>query len=695
MRRQNRPLVRTLALLPLKPLIVLASLLAAGTLFAQPQKPAAKPEGAAHPGAPAAAIPAIAVPEAMAVQGIPPIPRQKVVALTPYENIRTAVLAGWHPRERRLLIRTRFADTVQLHEVAFPLGARTQLTFLDERVGDGAYRPSDPEQIVFASDEGGAENYQLYLLDRRSGRVRRFTDGVHRWLSPLWSRDGQLLAYVGNARNGRDFDLYVADPAVAASERKVAELKGAWTPLDWSPDGQRLLLLEEISANESYLHWVDLATGAVHLLPPAEPGGARGRGETIAYSGGRWSSDGAAVYTASDADGDFLRLLRLDLASAKWKVLSGSLAWDVESFDLSRDGALLAYFANVEGTSRLHLLDTRSGAELATPELPAGVAGGLAFRPGSHEIGFQISWARSPADVYSYDPDSARLERWTASETGGLALAGFALPELVRVPTFDGTVVAGKQVPRVFRAFLYRPPADRFPGWRPVYVSIHGGPEAQFRPEFLGSNNYLLNELGVAIVFPNVRGSAGYGKTFLKLDNGMKREDSVSDIGALLDWIKTQPGLDPSRVMVGGGSYGGYMSLATLVHYSARLRCGYEAVGISNFVTFLEHTQEYRRDLRRVEYGDERDPRMRAFLESIAPAAHADRITVPLLVAQGANDPRVPLGESDRMVAAVKEKGVPVWYMVAGNEGHGFAKKTNADYQRAVLYEFMERYLLP
>ena len=247
---------------------------------------------------------------------------------------------------------------------------------------------------------------------------------------------------------------------------------------------------------------------------------------------------------------------------------------------------------------------------------------------------------------------------------------------------------------RTIPAFVYRPPADRFPGPRPVYISIHGGPEAQDRPGFLGSENLFVAEMGIARIVPNVRGSTGYGKTYLQLDNGDKREDTVKDIGALLDWIATQPDLDAKRVMVSGGSYGGYMSLATLVHYSDRLRCGYESVGISNFVTFLENTQDYRRDLRRVEYGDERDPKMRAFLEGIAPAAHADRIRVPLLVAQGANDPRVPLSESDQIVKAVTGNGVPVWYLVGKNEGHGFSKKPNTDYLRETLREFMRRYLL-
>jgi dipeptidyl aminopeptidase/acylaminoacyl peptidase len=629
----------------------------------------------------------VTVPDSIIARNVPPIAKERVADLLPYENIRTALFLEWSPKERRVLIRTRFAQSTQLHEVAMPMGDRRQLTFFDDQVVAGTARPSDPDQVVFLINEGGAENFQMFLLDRKAGTTRRFSDGKSRYLSPLWSREGKLLAYTSNARNGRDSDLYVADPAVPGSERRVAEVQGAWSPLDWSADGGRILLEEEISANESYLHWVDVASGQMHdLTPRAEKGET-----TVSWQGGLWTKDGRGVYTTTDRDGEFLRLVRLDLEGGKTAVLSGGTPWDVEAFDLSEDGQRLAFFVNEDGISRLHVLDVKTGRELPSPELPAGVAGGIEFRPGSHEVGFALGWARSPSDVYSYDIDTKRLERWTASETGGLNPESFTVPQLVHFPSFDETAPGQK---RTIPAFVYRPPGNAFKGARPVYINIHGGPEGQSRPDFLGSNNYIINELGVAMIFPNVRGSTGYGKNYLKLDNWEKREDSVKDIGALLDWIATQPDLDASRVMVGGGSYGGYMVLASLVHYSPRLRCAYDVVGVSNFVTFLENTSEYRRDLRRAEYGDERDSKMRAFLEKIAPARQADRMTRPLLVAQGANDPRVPLSESDQVVAAVQATGAPVWYVVGKDEGHGFQKKSNSDYLRATLFEFIRKYLL-
>ena len=226
-----------------------------------------------------------------------------------------------------------------------------------------------------------------------------------------------------------------------------------------------------------------------------------------------------------------------------------------------------------------------------------------------------------------------------------------------------------------------------------MLISIHGGPESQARMGFAGRTNYLIQELGLVVIQPNVRGSSGYGKTFLTLDNGKLREDSVKDIGALLDWVATQSDLDASRVVVTGGSYGGYMSLAVATHYADRIAGSIDVVGISHFVTFLQNTETYRRDLRRVEYGDERDPDMRAHLERISPLTQAHRIRKPLMVVHGKNDPRVPYTEAEQIVSRVRANGTPVWYLRADNEGHGFARKENADYQFYATVLFLQQVL--
>ncbi len=513
--------------------------------------------GAAEPVKPAEAV--LSLPESLKAEGVPAIPSARAEDLVPYENMRNARLADWHPTERRMLIQTRFAESTQIHEVAMPLGTRSQLTFYRDTVYDGLYRPGQPHQIVYALDEGGAENFQLFLLDRKTGKPRRFTDGTHRFTTPIWSRSGKWLAYSANVRNGRDMDLYMIDPATPGSERRLTEVPGSWDSLEWSPDDGRLLVTELISANESYLHWVDVKTGEVHAITPRN---ARKEDPVTSYLGGVWSADGKSVFATTDKDSEFMRAVRIDVGTGRSTVLSGDIPWDVEDLGVSSDGRLLGFFTNEDGLSKLHMLDLVSGKELPVPDLPAGTAGHLLFRPGSHEVGFALDWPRSPRDVYSYDPDKQLLERWTASEVGGLDTGNFALAELVRYPTFDTVSPGGAR--RTIPAFVYRPQPERFPGRRPVYIYIHGGPEQQARASFLGSTNYFPQELGVAVILPNVRGSAGYGKSSLKLDDGKLREDSVKDIGALLDWIATQPDLDSKRVMVSGGSYGGYMVLAAL-----------------------------------------------------------------------------------------------------------------------------------
>lgn len=625
----------------------------------------------------------IPIPDQIVAKHVPEVSRDKVEDLQPYENLRGASMQDWHPSDRRLLISTRFGEVSQVHEVAQPLGARRQLTFYDERVLGGGYRSGHPNQLGFAMDEGGAENYQMFLMNRDSGEVERLSDGVHRYQSFSFSDDGKWVTYVSNARNERDFDLYVMNPDDPASERRVVELSGAWYPTDWSDDGKHIVLINYISANVSSLHVADIAEGTLRQVSPESE-------EAVSWGGADFSADGKRLLTTSDVGSEFSQLGWLDIASGEWAPMTTDIEADVEGFDLSDDGSMVFFFVNEDGFSRAHVRSA-DGSALAAPELPLGVAYGPSFRDGSHEVGFTLTWARSSSDVYSWDVDAKKLTRWTESEMGGLNPERFATPELVRYPTFD-EVAPGEQ--RTIPAFVYRPDSARHaPPW-PVYIDIHGGPEGQERPGFKGTDNYMIGDLGVAIIYPNVRGSSGFGKSYLKLDNGFQREDSVKDIGALLDWIDQQEDLDSDRVMVGGGSYGGYMSLASMTFYDDRLCCGFDYVGISNFVTFLENTQGYRQDLRRVEYGDERDPEMRTHLEEISPLGRISKISKPMLVAQGANDPRVPLSESDQVVQALEGNGTPVWYIVAKDEGHGFAKKSNADYLRAVFMEFVKTYLL-
>lgn len=622
-------------------------------------------------------------PPSIVAESVPPVPGELKARMNQYQNMRAAIFADWHPTERSLLILTRFADTTQVHLVQAPGAYRRQLTFFPDRVLGARFSPrAEKDYFMFGMDTGGSEFYQLYRFDLADGGIHLVTDGKSRNEGLLFNHRGTLAAYLSTRRNGRDFDLYVFDPENPAAERRALELKGQWTPVDWSPDDARLLLLEVISINETYLHLYDLASGRKELLTPA---GA----EKVAYGTAVWSKDGKGLYLVSDRGSEFMRLFYYDFSAKTFTSLSDHIPWDIEDLDLSPDGRVLAFTANADGVSKLHLRDTRSRQELPAPSLPQGQVFNLKFHPHRNELALNIDSAKSPSDVYSCDLESKKVERWTFSETGGLDPESFPEAELIHYPTFDQ--VNGK--PRILAVFLTRPPAKFRPPY-PVLIDIHGGPEGQARPGFQGRANYFLNEMGIALIEPNVRGSTGYGKSFTELDNGYLREDSVKDIKALLDWVAKQPDLDSKRVGVIGGSYGGYMSLATMTHYSDQLRCGIDVVGISNFVTFLESTKDYRRDLRRVEYGDERDPNMREFLQRISPLTNSDKIRVPILVAAGQNDPRVPVTESDQIVKKVRSNGGQVWYIIGKDEGHGFAKKHNSDYLQHAVVLFLEQFLL-
>jgi dipeptidyl aminopeptidase/acylaminoacyl peptidase len=617
--------------------------------------------------------------ENLVAEGIPKIPASLAESVGRYSDFRSAFFASWNPTRREMLVTTRFADTNQVHEVKFPGGARTQLTFFPDRVSSAAYEPVHGETFLFSKDVGGGEFFQLYLYELKTGNITLLTDGKSRNTDPRWSYQGDRIAYGSTKRTGDDVDIWVVSPSGPSSAHMVAQMEGGgWSVSDWSPDGKQLLLNNGISAAESYVWLLDVETGKKELLTP------KSGAEVAAHENARFAKDGKGVYMASDEDSEFQRLVYLDLATRKTKVLATGLQWDVSEVALSQDGRWIAFEANEDGISKLHVYDTKMNREYPVPKLPVGVIAGLEWRKGSRELGFTITMATQPFDAYSLDLALNKLERWTFSETGGLNTSGFSEPQLIHWKSWDGRSISG---------FLYKPPA-KFTGKRPVMIGIHGGPEGQTRPDFAGIDNYYLNELGVAVIAPNVRGSTGYGKTFQKLDNGFLREGSYKDISTLLDWIGTQPDLDPDRIMIIGGSYGGFMTLAVATNYNDRIRCSVDIVGPSNLVTFLEHTSGYRRDLRRVEYGDERDPKMREFLESIAPANKAKNITKPLFVIAGQNDPRVPASESAQMVDVVRKNGTPVWWLLGKDEGHGFAKKKNRDFLFYATVEFMQEYLL-
>ncbi len=606
--------------------------------------------------------------------GIPEIPRAVADRLEQYQNARAAGLLDVAPDGSAILVGTRFASTVQLHLVERPLGMREQLTFGREPVLDARFSAADPRAVYYLQDAGGGEFYQLHRLDRRTGRSELLTDGKSRHEALVVSRDGARLAWSGTDRNGKDADVYVAETARPKEARRAVEAEGTWYPIDFSPDGKRLLVQRFRSIADADLVLVDLASGERRSLLP-------GKGS---LRDAAFSADGRAVWAVTDRLGDLNGVVRVDLArpGAAPEPVAKGVRGDVEHLAVAADG-LVALAANVDGASVVHLLDPRTGAT-APVALPPGVATRLDFpaRKGG-VLAVSITTATSPADVGVVDVRTRKATRWTRSEVGGLDTSTFVTPELVRYPSTDGV-----EVP----ALLYRPRGE---GRRPVVIVWHGGPEGQSRPTFSPLVQYLAVEQGFAVLLPNVRGSDGYGKRYLALDDGVRREAALADIGATFDFVARRPDLDASRIAVYGGSYGGYMVLASMAFFPDRARAGVDLVGISSIATFLESTQEYRRDLRRVEYGDERDPAVRAVQERISPLHRAAEIRAPLFVVQGKNDPRVPQSEAEQIVRAVQGGGREVWYLLALDEGHGFQKKENRDTMTAAVVMFLERMLAP
>jgi dipeptidyl aminopeptidase/acylaminoacyl peptidase len=617
----------------------------------------------------------------LVIEEIPPIPQEIVDRMVQYQNTRAAALQGWNPNGRGMLISTRFAETTQLHWVDQPGGARRQITFFTEPVRGAAICP-DPSQMrfLFMKDVGGGEFYQIFDFDPRTGASRMLTDGKSRHGAVRWSNKGDRFSYYGTQRNGRDWDLYVASVEEGAEPTRVMNAEGAWTPLDFSPGDDRLLVKNYVSINESYLYVLDLGSGELTPINPSE--------EKIAYGAAAWAADGKGIFYTSDEAGEFAHLRFYDLATKQSAMLTADIPWDVEAVAVSKNRDRLAFTTNEDGLTKVYLLNADTRRRSALRELPIGQIYGLEFHPGGESLAMVVNTAVSPGDIYECRLKDQTWTRWTESEVGGLDTAGFVEPTLIHYETFDR--VDGK--PRKIPAFYYRPAKGKGPF--PVLIQIHGGPEGQFVPYFSSQFQYWVNELNIAILAPNVRGSAGYGKSYLKLDNGFNREDTVKDIGKLLDWIAGRPELDKDRVAVTGGSYGGYMVLASMTHFNDRLRAGIESVGISNFVTFLQNTQDYRRELRRAEYGDERDPKMYEFLMKISPTTNAHKITKPMLIAQGLNDPRVPAGESEQIVAKIRSTDAPVWYVLAKDEGHGFSKKSNRDFYSHAVVLFLREHLL-
>lgn len=617
--------------------------------------------------------------ENLITENIAEIPKELSNEVKKYSESRSASLADINPITNEIIINTRFGSTPQLHRVSKSMGARTQITFFDEPVSAASFEPLKGEYLVYSKDIGGNEFGQLFKLDLKTLQSTLLTDGGKSQNGGItWRKDGKGFYYASTKRNGGDRDIYYMDPNNPKSEKLILQVKGGgWGIQDISPDNKKLVLGEYISINESYIWLLDIETGKLSEVTDRNSKG-------ISQSNATFSNISNEIWFVTDKDNEFQRLAAMDLNTKNTTYYTSNIPWNVESFNLSKDKKTIVFITNEAGLNKMYLMNTGTKGYKEVKNLPIGLISDARFTKDNQNIFFNQSTAQSASDVYQLNIKTAKIERWTESELGEMQPSDMSVPKLIEWKSFDDLKISG----------FYYPASPKFKGKRPVIIMIHGGPEGQSMASFLESNNFYTGEMGVSLVYPNVRGSSGFGKTYLAKDNGFLREDSVKDIGTLLDWIAKQPELDKDRIMIMGRSYGGYMTLATAFHYADRIKCSVDIVGISNFNTFLKNTEEYRRDLRRAEYGDERDSKMAAFFDKTAPLNNTDKIKKPMFIIQGTNDPRVPVTEAMQMRDKLKTQGNTVWYLEAKDEGHAFKKKPNIDYVRLAIIRFMQEYLV-
>ncbi len=565
----------------------------------------------------------------------------------------------------------------------------TQRTFYDEPVSFASFSPTRSE-LAFGMDEGGNERTQLFRLDAE-GAIHPLTDipdAKHRWGG--WDSTGDQFAFASNRRDEAVFDVYTQDREERGEDAElVFEGDGWYSVAGWRPDDGALLLHRAHSSFDHDLSVLELATGERRRLTADTEG--------VRYSSPEWGPEGEAIYLVTNEGADTLYLARMDAATGELSVVEEGGEWNVGGLALDQESGRLAYSRNVDGYTDLHLAELAGPTELrefAVPELPGDVAGGASFGPDGDRVALSASGRTENTNVSvidlaalptieggAGDPETAptgSLTRWTCADTAGIPTETFAEPDLIRYETFDG-----REIP----AYFTLPEGAEN---APVIVDIHGGPESQRRPGFSGLRQYFLSR-GYALFEPNVRGSAGYGREYTHLDDVENRMDSVRDIGAGLDWLAARGAVDPDRFVAMGGSYGGFMVLASLTEFPERWAAGVDIVGIANFVTFLENTGDWRRELREAEYGSLAEDR--EFLESVSPTNNIDRIAAPLFVLHGENDPRVPVGEAEQIVDRAREQGVPVEKLIFDDEGHGISKLENriTAYERIV--DFLDEHV--
>jgi acetyl esterase/lipase len=610
-----------------------------------------------------------ALPDAFVFEGGRPTSVTVLDTIEPYLSTRSASLASY-TKDSGLLILTRLGGTTQVHRVDHPLGNREQLTFGPSNVAQGSFDPLDSAAIFYRADVEGSERYAIHHLELDSRKLRSLTPPGSHTRSYLTTRAGDILLS-SYSEDGTETIITALDVG-GNPPRELFRGPGAWTLNSVSPDGQRLLLREFKAADDVSLDLYDLDSAKLTRLYGGVPGEVC---KTASFA-----SDGRAIELLANRGGNFISLWRLELDDKTWTELTPKRSWDIEGFARQSGGKRIAVVANQDGASVIYMLDSAK-QKLRVVARPGGVVQDLRFSDSRHLLA-TVSTPRAPADVWEYDILGRDVVRWTKSEIGGLHPDQFITPTVIRFPSFDG-----REIP----ADYYRPPGD---GPFATIIYVHGGPESQARPTFNPFFQYLAANRNVAVIAPNLRGSTGYGLEYMGLDDGTKRMDVIADVGALLDWITAAPELAEDRVAIVGVSYGGFVTLASLIAHGDRLVAGANIVGVADIEGFLVNTGEYRRDQRRREYGDERDEATVEWMREVSPLRRAAAITQPLFIAHGVNDPRVPVSIAEQLAATVRESGGEVWLLLAQREGHTVQETgTHGELLRR-LATFLERFLL-
>ena len=587
-----------------------------------------------------------------------------------YLSVRWARSPDFAPNGQDILFMTNITGVPQVWTARISGGWPEQITFDTNGVSYAVWSPIERNRLLVAADRGGNERDQLYFVDPRGGAWERLTkndNAIYQFGD--WTQDGRKISYASNERDASIFDIYVLDVATRQA-RMIHQGDGHWVASNWSPDGRYLGLLKNYSNANSDLYIYDSLTTEVKLMTAHE-------GDAL-FSGPRWLPDSKSFYFTSNLGRQFVGLdsMHVDSGKSEWVETPD---WDVETVAVSRDGFKRAWTVNVQGYLEFHLLNAETGVRVRPYRLPKSVVRGLKFSPDSKSLLITLGSGKEPDDIYLYSIERDQLTPFTRSARGGILPETFVKPELVQYATFDN-----RQIP----AFFYKPPVSQ--GKMPVIVYVHGGPESQARPNFSGLFQYFVSR-GYAVCEPNIRGSTGYGRDYMRLDDIEKRMDAVKDVEYGARWLVSQKDIDPKRLIIFGDSYGGFLVLSSLATYPERWAAGADLVGISNFISFLQNTGPWRRALREAEYGSLAKDTV--LLKEISPLTHVDNIRAPLFIVQGANDPRVPKSEADQIYEAVKARGIPVEYIVFPDEGHGIAKLSNRIHAYTRMVEFLDEHV--